>query len=109
MNLTGSAASRATIDGYITVPQGRVRVSNPANDPVALVGGLVVGAFDIDSATLSAMSDPVSPAKIGFEDVVLQRTVELETLAAGERITSTMRVQINANGADMRVNSWVIQ
>lgn len=109
VNLAGSATSNVSIAGYIAVPQGRVQVRNTSGRPLDLIGGVVAAAFDVDPATLAAMGAPSAPTKIGFEDVVLQRTIELTTRAPGERITSTMRVQINANGADIRVNSWVIE
>jgi hypothetical protein len=109
VSLTGVAASYVNIDGYVAVPQGRVRVNNPTGQPTDLIGGFVAGSYSIDAATLATMGTPTSPTKIGFEDVILQRTIELVTSAAGSKLTSTMRVQINANGADMVVNSWVIQ
>jgi hypothetical protein len=109
VNLAATSGSTVTIAGYTAIPQGRIRVHNPTGQDVKIVGGVVAAAFDIDAATLATMDDPYDPTDVGFENVVLQRTVELVTRAAGERVTSTMRVQINANGADMTVNSWVIQ
>jgi hypothetical protein len=110
VDLSGAAAdSKVTIAGYMAVPQGRLRVNNPDAETVTLDGGVVAAAFDVDATTLSAMTSPYAETIIGFEDVVLQRTVEIVTRIPGERATSTIRAQINANAADMAINSWVIQ
>lgn len=109
VRLASAPGSTVTIAGYISVPQGRVRVHNPTGQLVRLSGGLVAGAYDVDAATIASMADPASPTTIGFEDIVLQRTIEILTRVGGERHTSRLRVQINANGADMSINSWVTQ
>lgn len=106
---TAVTGSKVTIAGYIATPQGRVRVSNPDGERVTLNGGVVAGSFDIDAATAATMGDPYSPTTVGFEDVVLQRKIRIVTTLGGTHLTSTIVAQINANGADMRINSWVIE
>lgn len=76
-----------SVAGYMPIPQGRLHVHNPTGRQV----------------------DPDDPKGAGFENVALQRTVELVTRTAGESVTSTMHMEINANGADMSITSWVIQ
>jgi hypothetical protein len=103
INLAGAANAKVTVAGYVATPQGRVRINNPAGRPVALTGGVVAGSYDVDTASMSQPN-----TQVGFQNTVLQRTIEIRTTGSDD-VVSTMRVQINANGAEAVVNSWVIQ
>lgn len=97
IDVSGTAAASVSISGYTAVPQGSVRVANPMGHDVRVVGGVVAASFDV-----------VEPSSIvGFVDVVLQRTVVVETTAGGS-VMSTLTAQINESGV-FEVNSWVIQ
>jgi hypothetical protein len=100
------------IPGYISVPQGVVRVNNPhglgtAESPVALTGGIVAAAFRVydDRAVDGQLTVP-----IGLVNPVVQRTFRItSTTSSGKpKVTSTAVVQINQNGA-YAINSWVVQ
>ncbi|MEP1124150.1 MAG: hypothetical protein ABJH68_09710 [Ilumatobacter sp.] len=104
VNLSGGGSSNVVVTGYLSAPMGRVRVVNPnaASNRVSLVGGVVSGTYDVANADTTA-------TKVGFEDAVLQRTIAITTTLAGSNRRSIMTVQINANAADLVVNSWVTQ
>lgn len=100
IDTSGPAVSVVEFAGYVAVPQGRVDVER-TSDTVRLRGGVLAGSYGL-------ADDVATQPKtfVGFENTVLQRTVQLVTTASG--MTSTMTVQINESGA-YAVNSWVIQ
>jgi hypothetical protein len=103
INLSGGAVSIIDIAGYVAIPQGRLEVISPSGNTVRIVGGVVAGTYAIDASTLG------TETTVGFEDTVLQRTIEITTTLPGSNRLSRMTVQVNANGAEWAVNSWVTQ
>lgn len=87
------------IPGYVSVPMGRVSISNPGGDAIRLTGGLLAGRIVI--------TDPRDPLPMGYvPSVVMQRTVEL-TATAGN-IESVARVKINSD-TSYGVLRWITQ
>ena len=103
IRLSNVGASEARIAGYTSIPQGRLHITNPNGNDVKVNGGIVAGTYDIDSSTFGTSTI------VGFQNTVLQRTVQVITTLPGSNRSSTMTLQINANGADVAVNSWVTQ
>ena len=94
------------IAGYVAVPMGRVASLNPDSDNVKINGGIVAGTFDVaDARAVVGVADTLP---IGFKnDIVLQRKVQI--VATARNITAIAIVQVNEDGAKIRINSWVIQ
>ena len=103
IRLTNSASSEVLVAGYTSIPQGRLHITNPNGGSAIINGGIVAGTYDIDPTTFG------SSTIVGFQNTVLQRTVQVITTLPGSNRSSTMTLQINANGADVAVNSWVTQ
>lgn len=110
------ATHRAVIDipGYISVPQGILRVVNPHglgteddDSTVDVTGGIMAAALRVDDPR-----DVPGPllAPIGIVNPLVQRTFRITstTTSGTPVVTSTAIVQINQNGA-YAVNSWVVQ
>jgi hypothetical protein len=94
------------IAGYVVVPMGRVAITNPDGDNVSINGGLLAGTFDVaDARAVVGVADSLP---FGFKnDIVLQRKVRI--VATARNITAVAVVQLNEDGAQYRVNSWVVQ
>jgi hypothetical protein len=94
------------IAGYVVVPMGRVAITNPDRDNVSINGGLLAGTFDVaDARAVVGVADSLP---FGFKnDIVLQRKVRI--VATARNITAVAVVQLNEDGAQYRVNSWVVQ
>lgn len=113
IDLSATNPSVIDIPGYISVPQGIVRVNNPHglgtsfDSPVALTGGIVAAAFRVNDnrATAGELTVP-----IGLVNPVVQRTFRITstTTSGSPTVTSTAIVQVNQNGA-YAINSWVVQ
>ncbi len=103
VDLAGTGTSTVFVPGYVSVPQGRFRVSNPDGRDIQFVGGILAAQFDVtDSRGTGAQTVP-----IGFVEAVVQRIFRIETTTAG-REKSIAVVQVNQNGA-YAVNSWEVQ
>jgi hypothetical protein len=103
IDVSNPAASTVKIAGYVATPQGRIGIANPSGDRVEVLGGIVAGSYDLDPATFGGAT------LVGFQNTVLQRKIQINTTLPGSNRSSTMTVQINANGADVKVNAWVTQ
>ncbi len=106
VNLTSVNAVDIWIPGYISAPQGvvRVRATNPADKDVSLAGGVLAAWSDVDA-------DPaLRPAefKFGLVNPATQRVVRLVTTVDGSRFVGESVVQVNETGA-WAVNNWHVQ
>jgi len=101
IDLTGSAAAVIDIPGYVSVPQGRVNLNNPAGLDVRIAGGLLASQLDI-------VDGRPEPIPVGLENPVVQRKLRIVSRIAGKPEVSTAVVQINQNGA-YAINSWEVQ
>lgn len=105
VDITSTTTNNLTVSipGYVSVPQGVVKVSmvDGTNKNVALAGGV-----------LSAWTDIVDPRPATFSYGLLnpatQRIVRIVTTVSGSIIQSDAVVQINETGA-WAVNSWEVQ
>jgi hypothetical protein len=100
----GNADVEVSIAGYVAVPMGRLAITNRDGDAIKINGGVLAGTFDVvDDRAAGPGSLP-----IGFKnDIVLQRKVKI--IATARSITAVAVVQVNEDGAKIRINSWVIQ
>jgi hypothetical protein len=101
-NLSGTATALVDIPGYVSVPQGRVNVTNPNGQNVRISGGLLASQLDVND------SRGAGNVPIGFEEAVVQRKLRIVSTTSGGHEVSTAVVQINQNGA-YAVNSWEVQ
>ena len=102
----GSAAPvEFAVAGYVSVPMGRIAVTNLSGQPVSINGGVMAATFGVeDSRATPGLAGSVP---IGFKnDIVLQRKIRI--VARAKSVTSTAVVQINEDGAGYAVNSWVV-
>ena len=93
------------VAGYVSVPMGRIAVTNLSGQPVSINGGVMAATFGVeDSRATPGLAGSVP---IGFKnDIVLQRKIRI--VARAKSVTSTAVVQINEDGAGYAVNSWVV-
>ncbi len=101
-----SGVSAATVDipGYVSVPQGRVRLSNPNGLAVRISGGVLAAQLDgVDSRATGPQS-----VDVGFVETIVQRKFRIVSTTDAGHETSTAVVQVNQNGA-YAINSWEIQ
>jgi hypothetical protein len=101
--LTTGTLVDVRVPGYISIPQGRIRVSNPSGHPVILNGGVLVASFDVTD------SRP-APQPIGLENTMAQGTFKLvtETTSGSPHMVSSAIVQINQGGG-WAINTWEVQ
>jgi hypothetical protein len=87
------------IDGYTSVPMGRIEVNDGAaagTHSIGFKGGVIAGSYEVPDT-----------ARIGYSpDYVLQRKIRLTSTAG--RSTSVALVQVNESGY-FGVNSWSTQ
>jgi hypothetical protein len=112
IDLPTTNAVTIDIPGYISIPQGVIRVNNPnglgtGDDTVALTGGILAAAFRVNDGRAA---DGQLTVPIGLVNPVVQRTFRITstTTSGSPTVTSTAIVQINQNGA-YAINSWVVQ
>ncbi len=100
----GIGAAVVHVAGYVSVPMGQIRVTNPSGDDIELIGGVLTGTFDVNDAR-GASGDPET-VPIGFRnDIVLQRKIRITAASGNARATAV--VQINEDG-NYRINTWVV-
>jgi hypothetical protein len=101
--LTTTTAVDILVPGYISIPQGRLRVTNPHGLNVVLDGGALAASMEITDAR-------PAPVPIGFENPVVQRTFRIvtETKGGSPHMVSSAIVQINEGGG-WAINSWEVQ
>ncbi len=94
-----------SIPGYISLPQGTMKVNitagSEANKTLSIAGGFLAAKLEV-SGTL--------PGKVGFDNPVVQQTFKIvsETTSGSPKVTSTAIVQVNQNGA-YAINAWSVQ
>jgi hypothetical protein len=108
IDLPDAATAVVSIPGYVSVPQGRVRINNPnQTNPSAagvdIIGGVLAGQFDV----VDGRDTGPETVGIGFEVAVVQRKFRITSTSPG--IGSAVAiVQVNQNGA-YAINSWIVQ
>ena len=103
VDLPSTAAVVVDISGYVSIPQGRMRVVNPNAHPVDITGGVIAAQYDV----VDARDTGPDTVKIGFVSAVVQRKFRITSTLAGIA-TSVAIVQVNQNGA-YAINSWIVQ
>ena len=101
--LTTATPVVVDVPGYVSIPQGRLRVSNPGGlHNISLKGGVLAASFDI--------TDTRVPVPIGLENPIVQRTFRIvsETTSGTPHMVSSAIVQVNQGGA-WAINSWEVQ
>jgi hypothetical protein len=100
--LTTTTPVEFVVPGYVSVPQGVFHVDNPNGLDVRIEGGVLAAAMDI--------ADSRSPARIGLDNPIIQRTFKIitETTSGAPHVVSSAIVQINQNGG-WAINSWEVQ
>ncbi len=109
VDISSATANDVTVfvPGYISTPQGVVRVSvDPGGDAgamsVALDGGVLAAWIDVSATRPSGFS-------LGLANPSTQRVIRIVTdLSDGSGISSDAIVQVNETGG-WAVNSWVVQ
>ena len=108
VNLTTPGPLTLVIPGYISVPQGVIRVASTdagtsAGKTVSLAGGVLASSY-IMSAT------PPASQFIGLDNPVVQRILKVvsTTTSGAPKLTSTAIVQVNQFGA-WAIESWEVQ
>ncbi len=105
VNLPGNTAANVAIPGYVAVPMGVVKVTNPTGKSVKMAGGVLAAQYVI--ADSRAGTPPVAQTvDIGFLESIVQRTFRI--VSTNGLTKSTALVQVNQNGA-YAVNSWEVQ
>ncbi|MEO5724853.1 MAG: hypothetical protein ABIQ39_14305 [Ilumatobacteraceae bacterium] len=104
VNLTTTKKINVSIPGYVSVPQGLMRVTTAvgaeANKTVSIAGGILAASIELNG---------VFPTMLGLANPVVQQTFKLVSQTTGNpKVTATAIVQINQNGA-WKVNDFVVQ
>lgn len=104
IDASGTGTMNVAIAGYVSVPMGRILVDNPDGESIGMIGGVLAGTFDVTDGRGDGTRNSVP---IGyFNDIVLQRTVRIVSVAGDRR--STAIVQVNEDGGDPGILSWFI-
>ena len=105
VNLAADVAADISIPGYVCVPQGIVKVTNPFGKSVIMAGGVLTSTFEVVDGRAGSPAAAQS-VDIGFLQSIVQRTFRI--VSTNGIIRSTAIVQVNQNGA-YAVNSWEVQ
>jgi hypothetical protein len=103
-NLPSTTAVDVSIPGYVSIPQGRLRVDNPNGLGVRIAGGVLAAQYDV----VDARATGPQSVDIGFLVSVVQRKFRIVSTSNSGPETSTAVVQVNQNGA-YAINSWEVQ
>lgn len=99
IDASGGGSTAVDIPGFVSVPMGRITISNPNGDEISLAGGVTAGRIVID--------DNRDPLPLGYvPSVVMQREV-LITATAGN-ITSKATVKVNSD-TSYGILRWITQ
>ena len=98
-----SAPVEVSIDSYVSIAQGRLKVVNPQAHDVDIVGGVLAAMYDVQDGRASGPGT----VRVGYEAAEIQRKMEIVSSTDDGRTTSTAIVQINQTGA-WAVNFWRI-
>jgi len=94
-----------SIDGYISVPQGRIAIAaaTPISVDVSLSGGVLAGELWVSPTNAPAALEVV------FDNPVAQKRVRIQSTSSGSAsATADAIVQVNRSGS-LAINSWVVQ
>jgi hypothetical protein len=107
LDLSTKTAATVTVKiaGYVSVPQGHVRLDAvvPAGKSVSMTGGVVAGQFRFDAGSPPATLDVRLSNPVGQKRMRLRSTTTGSFTAVSDAV-----VQINQSGS-IAINSWVIQ
>jgi hypothetical protein len=102
--LTTSSKVDIRISGYVSIPQGHLRInaSNPTDKHVDLLGGLAAGQIRLEAAP--------SSHDIVFDNPIAQKRIRLQSTATsgGYTARSDAVVKVNRSGS-IAINSWFVQ
>ena len=106
VNLTNAQKVTIDIPGYVSMPQGLLRVTTAggaeANKTINIAGGVLASSIEVGGT-------PPAKWKLGLSNPVVQQTFKIVTQSNGSpRVVSTAIVQVNQNGA-YAINSWAVQ
>jgi hypothetical protein len=103
IDTTAATSVEVRIPGYVSAPQGTVRVVNPTGQPVEISGGLLTASLEVADAR-------PAPVPIGLINAEVQRKFKIvtRTTSGTPSVVSTAIVQINKNGG-WAINSWEVQ
>jgi hypothetical protein len=105
VNLPNNLAAKLSIPGYVSVPMGVMKVTNPTGKSVTMAGGVLAAQYVIADSRAGAPAVPQS-VDIGFLESIVQRTFRI--VSTNGLTKSTAVVQVNQNGA-YAINSWEVQ
>lgn len=106
LRTTTSTNLTVEINGYVSVPQGRVAISaaTPPNVAISMTGGMLAGTIDLDPAGV-----PTGGLEIIFDNPVAQKRVRIISTSSGDATArSDAIIQVNRSGS-LAINSWVVQ
>jgi hypothetical protein len=94
------------IDGYVSVPQGRIAIgaANPSTVDISMTGGVLAGSLWLDP------TNPPAQLEVTFDNPVAQKRVRVRSTSSssGMEATSDAIIQVNRSGS-IAINSWVVQ
>jgi hypothetical protein len=101
--LTTATPVTVHVPGYVSIPQGRFRLTNPNGLNVTLAGGLL-------AASMTVVEPLRVPVPVGLSNPVVQRTFRIitETTTGTPHMVSSAIVQVNQGGG-WEINSWEVQ
>ena len=103
IDVSAAGTTKLIVPGYVSLPQGRLRVNNTTGQDIEMTGGVLAAQFDITDSR----SNGTQTVPIGFVEAVVQRVFRIESRGSG-RESSIAIVQVNQNGA-YAVNAWEVQ
>ena len=87
------------IPGFVSVPMGRITITNPGGDNIALAGGITAGRI--------VVNDSRDPLPIGYiPSVVMQREILITSVAGN--VTSKATVKVNSD-TSYGILRWITQ
>lgn len=99
IDASGGGTTVIDIPGFVSVPMGRITISNPGGDDISFAGGVTAGRIVVDDSRASL--------PLGYvPSVVMQREV-LITAVAGN-ITSKATVKVNSD-TSYGILRWITQ
>jgi len=109
IDLTGPGKATIEVLGYVSVPQGHIRIEaalgDPSNSTVELSGGAVAAMFrPIDGA--GVLTNVPSTFELELTNPITQKIIRI--VSTTDRMTATALVQVNATGS-WALNSMNVQ
>ncbi len=99
IDASGAGSMVVDIPGFVSVPMGRITITNPGGDNIALAGGITAGRIVVD--------DSRDPLPIGYiPSVVMQREILITSVAGN--VTSKATVKVNSD-TSYGILRWITQ